>query len=67
MAEWQRYRTTALLRGYARATALLAPAADLLARRRLSQGKEDPARVQERRGTASVARPPGRLVWLHGA
>uniref|UniRef100_UPI001952B119 glycosyltransferase N-terminal domain-containing protein n=1 Tax=Klebsiella variicola TaxID=244366 RepID=UPI001952B119 len=40
---------------------------DLLARRRLSQGKEDPARVQERRGTASVARPPGRLVWLHGA
>ncbi|MBN8938036.1 MAG: 3-deoxy-D-manno-octulosonic acid transferase [Rhizobiales bacterium] len=67
MAEWQRYRTTALLRSYARATALLAPAADLLARRRLSQGKEDPARVQERRGTATVARPAGRLVWLHGA
>ncbi|MGL4288948.1 MAG: 3-deoxy-D-manno-octulosonic acid transferase [Phreatobacter sp.] len=67
MAEWQRYRTTALLRSYTRATALLAPAADLLARRRLGQGKEDPARVQERRGTATVARPPGRLVWLHGA
>lgn len=67
MAEWQRYRTTTLLRSYARATALLAPAADLLARRRLGQGKEDPARVQERRGTATAARPPGRLVWLHGA
>jgi 3-deoxy-D-manno-octulosonic-acid transferase len=68
MPEWQRYRTTALLRGYVRATAVLAPATiGLVARRRLGQGKEDPARVQERRGIASVARPPGRLVWLHGA
>ncbi len=24
-------------------------------------------RIEERRGVASLARPPGRLVWLHGA
>ncbi|CEJ11528.1 3-deoxy-D-manno-octulosonic acid transferase [bacterium YEK0313] len=67
MAEWQRYRTTGLLRGYARTMAVMAPAADLVARRRLGQGKEDPERVRERRGEASAPRPPGRLIWLHGA
>lgn len=30
-------------------------------------GKEDPARVAERFGNASRARPPGPLVWLHAA
>jgi 3-deoxy-D-manno-octulosonic-acid transferase len=34
---------------------------------RLKRGKEDPRRVSERRGLASLARPPGPLVWLHGA
>jgi len=60
-------RTPLTLRTYARATAVLAPATGLLARRRLKQGKEDPERVQERRGEATVDRPEGRLVWLHGA
>lgn len=36
-------------------------------RARASSGKEDPARLRERFGYASEARPPGTLVWLHGA
>jgi 3-deoxy-D-manno-octulosonic-acid transferase len=36
-------------------------------RRRLARGKEDGARLDERRGLASAARPGGPLVWLHAA
>jgi 3-deoxy-D-manno-octulosonic-acid transferase len=46
---------------------LAAPAARALLRRRLARGKEDPARVAERTGVPSAPRPPGPLVWLHGA
>lgn len=35
--------------------------------RRLRRGKEDPARFDERLGHASVPRPNGLVVWLHGA
>ena len=35
--------------------------------RRLKRGKELAARLPERRGESSVARPDGPLVWLHGA
>src|SRR5207244_7238311 len=35
--------------------------------RRLQQGKEDPARVSERRGMSRDTRPHGPLVWIHGA
>ena len=35
--------------------------------RRMSRGKEDPARVGERLGRPGAARPGGPLVWLHGA
>lgn len=35
--------------------------------RRRRRGKEDAARLAERRGLASVARPPGPLVWVHAA
>ena len=55
------------LRTYRRlsaAAALLAPA---LIKRRLKQGKEDPARIGERRGMSRDARPHGPLVWIHGA
>ena len=31
------------------------------------RGKEDPARLGERRGAASLPRPDGVLVWLHAA
>src|SRR5699024_7835471 len=36
-------------------------------RRRLARGREDAARLDERLGRAAMARPAGRLVWLHGA
>jgi len=35
--------------------------------RRLRQGKEDPLRLPERRGDATINRPEGALVWIHGA
>jgi 3-deoxy-D-manno-octulosonic-acid transferase len=35
--------------------------------RRLARGKENPWRIAERRGEASAPRPPGPLVWVHGA
>jgi len=47
-------------------TALLEPFAPALLRRRAARGKEDAARLGERLGRASVPRPDGGLVWLHG-
>ncbi len=44
-----------------------APLAPLLLRARATRGKEDPARMTERLGAASLPRPDGRLVWIHGA
>lgn len=35
--------------------------------RRATRGKEDPARLGERRGIASLPRPEGKLIWLHAA
>ena len=55
------------MRAYGGASRLLYPAAQALLARRRSRGKEDPARLPERRGVASLARPEGVLVWLHGA
>ena len=43
------------------------PLAPLLLRQRAARGKEDRARLGERLGIASVARPDGRLIWMHGA
>ena len=45
-------------------------AAPLLRRhvvRRVAAGKEERTRLNERFGIASLARPAGRLAWLHGA
>jgi 3-deoxy-D-manno-octulosonic-acid transferase len=53
--------TLALYRGVMRA---LSPA---LLRARARRGKEDPARLAERNGEASRARPEGTLIWIHGA
>lgn len=47
-------------------TRLLEPLAPRLLDARAKQGKEDPDRVDERLGHASVARADGELVWLHG-
>src|SRR6516225_9625275 len=35
--------------------------------RRLKRGKENPERIAERRGETGVPRPPGPLIWVHGA
>lgn len=45
----------------------LAPALRLWLRRRAKRGKEDLRRLPEREGHAGVARPAGRLIWIHGA
>src|ERR1700755_3415089 len=55
------------LRVYRRLSAAMVPLAPALIKRRLNQGKEDPARVGERRGLSQNIRPPGPLVWIHGA
>lgn len=51
---------------YGMATALLEPLAPLILGLRVRRGREDEMRLGERLGLASVARPAGRVVWLHG-
>src|ERR1700684_1452631 len=55
------------LRIYQNLSAAVVPLAPALIKRRLKQGKEDPARIGERRGVSLGVRPPGPLVWIHGA
>ncbi len=55
------------LRLYQRLASGLVPLAPALIKRRLRLGKEDPARVGERRGLSADVRPHGPLVWIHGA
>jgi 3-deoxy-D-manno-octulosonic-acid transferase len=55
------------LHAYRLLTALAAPLAPALISHRLKHGKEDAARLNERYGESKVARPPGPLVWVHGA
>ena len=55
------------LRVYRRLSSAMLPLAPVLIKRRLRQGKEDPARIGERRGVSADVRPHGPLVWIHGA
>jgi 3-deoxy-D-manno-octulosonic-acid transferase len=55
------------LRLYQWASAAGASAAPQVLARRLKRGKEHPERLPERLGEASLARPQGPLVWVHGA
>jgi 3-deoxy-D-manno-octulosonic-acid transferase len=55
------------LSGYRLVSLLATPLAGPMLAIRLKRGKEDPRRMSERRGLAGLARPPGPLVWLHGA
>src|ERR1700716_2142870 len=55
------------LRVYRKLSSAMVPLAPALIKRRLKQGKEDPARVGERRGMSRDIRPLGPLVWIHGA
>ncbi len=52
---------------YRTATRLAQPVAGLILRHRLRKGKEDPARIGERRARPGLKRPDGPLVWIHGA
>lgn len=53
------------LRAYLAARRLAQPLMRAVLARRLKQGKEDPARLPEKLGRPTAARPAGRLVWLH--
>ncbi|WP_371423694.1 3-deoxy-D-manno-octulosonic acid transferase [Tardiphaga sp.] len=55
------------LRAYRRLSAALSPLAPILIQQRLKKNKEDPARLDERRGISQIERPTGPLVWVHGA
>src|ERR1700737_4432255 len=55
------------LRIYQNTSSAVVPLAPALIKRRLKQGKEDPARIGERRGISGDIRPYGPLVWIHGA
>ena len=55
------------LKSYRTATRLIANVAPLILRHREKQGKEDPARRQERLGRPSHPRPEGPLTWMHAA
>ncbi|MBO6783190.1 MAG: 3-deoxy-D-manno-octulosonic acid transferase, partial [Alphaproteobacteria bacterium] len=43
------------------------PLIELLIQQRTMRGKEEPTRVDERRGIPSIERPRGPLVWIHAA
>ena len=55
------------LRLYQVASIAAAPMIPRFLMRRLKNGKENPARLSERRGEASKPRPSGPLIWVHGA
>ena len=60
------WRAAVPLAAWRAATALGAPLLPFWLARRARRGKEDPARLAERRGEGAD-RPPGPLLWLHGA
>ena len=66
-ADWSLLKTHILGEIMQHLASGLVPLAPALIKRRLKQGKEDPARVGERRGLSQDVRPHGPLVWIHGA
>jgi 3-deoxy-D-manno-octulosonic-acid transferase len=60
-------RTPISLRLYRGSTRIAGPLTSFVLNRRLKRGKEDPERIGERHGIASLPRPGGPLVWVHGA
>ncbi len=52
---------------YRAASWIVTPAIPFYLRLRLKQGKEDPLRMQERLGKASLPRPSSPLIWIHAA
>ena len=60
-------RLPAALTAYRVAATALVPLVPAWLARRVKRGKEDPDRLAERRGWATIDRPDGDLVWAHGA
>jgi len=58
---------TASLALYRLGTRLLEPLAPWLVKQRIKKGKENPDRISERFGVSQVARPAGRVIWMHAA
>jgi 3-deoxy-D-manno-octulosonic-acid transferase len=56
-----------VLRLYELACTAATPLTARLLAQRLDRGKEHPSRISERRGEASLPRPVGPLIWVHGA
>jgi 3-deoxy-D-manno-octulosonic-acid transferase len=56
-----------MLRLYRFLAQFLTPLLKAHLKRRLKQGKEDPTRLYERFGGASLPRPKGKLLWIHAA
>ena len=52
---------------YRAVSGLFGPFANMILHKRIRAGKEDPKRILERKGQASLARPKGPLIWMHGA
>lgn len=52
---------------YKRLMRMLEPFAGIILKRRVKSGKEDESRIGERKGIASLPRPAGTLIWMHGA
>src|SRR5260370_38449671 len=55
------------LRFYRKLSTVVVPLSPALIKRRLKQGKEDPAQIGERRGISAEGRAQGPLVGIHGA
>jgi 3-deoxy-D-manno-octulosonic-acid transferase len=62
-----RKRLPLTLKTYRGLTRWAKPFAGAFLQWRLKRGKEDPERVNERRGIASQPRPEGPLIWIHAA
>jgi 3-deoxy-D-manno-octulosonic-acid transferase len=61
------HRLPLALRAYRFASRAATPLTPWLLAERLDRGREHPTRLAERRGEASLPRPGGPLVWVHGA
>ena len=64
MASWS---AAAVLSGYRLFGLAARPVVPLMLATRVRKGKEDPERLAERYGKASLPRPHGPLVWVHAA
>lgn len=56
-----------IIDAYCTLSRLALPVGPMVLKRRLAKGKEDAGRLTERQGFASLPRPDGPLLWMHGA